>query len=94
MLLTIAPAQYSFLLQATGSRIGVILQAISALMIGIILAFTYSWKMTLVSLVSVPVVFAGVFLESKVISGQGLKEKTALEAATKVTLISNSIPSI
>jgi ABC-type bacteriocin/lantibiotic exporter with double-glycine peptidase domain len=94
MLLTIAPAQYSFLLQATGSRIGIILQATSTLTIGIILAFTYSWKMTLVSLVSVPVIFAGIFLESKVIRGEGLKEKTALEAATKVTLISNSIPSI
>jgi ABC-type multidrug transport system fused ATPase/permease subunit len=65
------------------------LQATSTLAIGIILAFTYSWKMTLVSLVSVPVVFAGIFFESKVMHGQGLKEKIALEAATKVTLISN-----
>lgn len=46
------------------------------------------------SIVSVPVVFAGVFIESKVIRSEGLKEKTALEAATKVTLISNTKPSI
>jgi ATP-binding cassette subfamily B (MDR/TAP) protein 1 len=71
---------------------GIILQATSTLTIGIILAFTYSWKMTLVSIVSVPVVFAGVFIESKVIRSEGLKEKTALEAATKVTLVSNTKP--
>jgi ABC-type multidrug transport system fused ATPase/permease subunit len=69
------------------------LQATSTIAIGTILAFTYSWKMTLVSLVSVPVIFTGIFLESKVIHGQGLKEKTALEAATKVNLISSSKPS-
>jgi ATP-binding cassette subfamily B (MDR/TAP) protein 1 len=75
-------------LQATGSRIGIILQATSTLIIGIILAFTYSWKMTLVSIVSVPFIFAGVFIESKVIHREGLKEKIALEAATKVAFIS------
>ena len=43
--------------------------------------------MTLVSLVSVPVVFIGVFLESRVMHGQGLSEKESLEAATKVCLL-------
>jgi len=89
VLLTIIPAYCNFLLQATGSRIGVILQATSTLVIGIILSFTYSWKMTLVSLVSVPFVFVGVFVESKAMQGEGMKEKTALEAATKVNSILN-----
>ncbi|XP_069680452.1 multidrug resistance protein homolog 49 isoform X2 [Periplaneta americana] len=71
---------------ATGSRIGVILQSLSTLAIGTILAFIYSWNMTLVSLISVPLVFAGVFIESRVMHGQGLKEKTALEAATKIAI--------
>ncbi|KAJ9579274.1 hypothetical protein L9F63_024620, partial [Diploptera punctata] len=71
---------------ATGSRIGVILQATSTLAIGIILSFTWSWKMTLVSLVSVPVVFIAVFLESRVMHGQGLSEKKAIEAATKIAI--------
>ena len=41
--------------------------------------------MTLVSLIPIPLIFLGVFAESKVISGHGLKEKSALEAATKVS---------
>ena len=43
--------------------------------------------MTLVSLISVPVVFIGVYLEARIMQGQGLNEKTALEAATKVCMI-------
>jgi ABC-type multidrug transport system fused ATPase/permease subunit len=73
------------LLQATGSRIGAILQATSTLAIGVILSFTFSWKMTLVSLIPIPLIFLGVFVESRVIRGHGLKEKSALEAATKVS---------
>jgi ATP-binding cassette subfamily B (MDR/TAP) protein 1 len=71
---------------ATGSRIGAILQATSTLAIGVILSFTFSWKMTLVSLIPIPLIFLGVFLESRVIHGHGLKEKSALEAATKIAV--------
>jgi hypothetical protein len=39
---------------------------------------------TLLSAVMVPVVFAGVFLEARFMLGHGLKEKRAIEAATKV----------
>jgi ATP-binding cassette subfamily B (MDR/TAP) protein 1 len=85
-----APAYCNFLLQATGSRIGVILQATSTLVIGILLSFIYSWKMTLVSVIAIPFVIAGIFIESRVMYGQGLKEKIALETATKVSHILNS----
>ena len=78
-------AYWNLFLQATGSRIGAILQATSTLAIGVILSFTFSWKMTLVSLIPIPLIFLGVFLESRVIHGHGLKEKSALEAATKVS---------
>ena len=73
------------LLQATGSRIGAILQATSTLAIGVILSFTFSWNMTLVSLIPIPLIFLGVFVESRVIHGHGLQEKSALEAAAKVS---------
>jgi ABC-type bacteriocin/lantibiotic exporter with double-glycine peptidase domain len=73
------------LLQATGSTIGAILQATSALAIGVILSFTFNWKITLVSLIPIPLIFFGVFVESRVIHGHGFKEKFALEAATKVS---------
>ena len=41
--------------------------------------------MTLVSLIPIPVIFLGVFVESRVIHGHGMQENFALEAATKVT---------
>ena len=78
-------AYWNLLLQATGSRIGAILQATSVLAIGVILSFIFSWKMTLVSLIPIPLIFFAVFVESRVIHGHGLQEKSALEAATKVS---------
>ncbi|PSN32510.1 hypothetical protein C0J52_16611 [Blattella germanica] len=71
---------------ATGSRIGVILQSSSTLVIGIILGLFYSWRVTLVSVTMVPVVFAGVFLEAKFALEHGLKEKAAIETATKIAV--------
>ncbi|KAJ9591025.1 hypothetical protein L9F63_027767, partial [Diploptera punctata] len=59
---------------ATGSRIGVILQATSTLAIGIILSFTWSWKNDTC------------FIKSRVMHGQGLSEKKAIEAATKIAI--------
>lgn len=41
---------------ATGLRIGLILQGISSVVIGFILAMSYSWKLTLVATVFLPLV--------------------------------------
>ncbi|KAK7871055.1 hypothetical protein R5R35_007257 [Gryllus longicercus] len=71
---------------ATGSRIGSILQSTSTLVIGVLLSFYYTWKLTLVSMLSVPLVFTGVFLEARLMHGQGLHEKQALEGASKVAV--------
>ncbi|GLH14652.1 Multidrug resistance protein homolog 49 [Gryllus bimaculatus] len=71
---------------ATGSRLGSILQAVSTLFVGAIIALVYSWKMALVALASVPVVFGSVFVESRVIHTQGLDEKLAVESATKIAV--------
>jgi len=71
---------------ATGSRIGSILQAFSTLVIGIGLSMYYTWKMTLVSVVSIPLVLGAVFFEARVMSGQGMQEKKKMEAATRVAI--------
>jgi hypothetical protein len=60
------------------------LQSTSTLVIGIVLSLFYSWRVTLLSAVMVPVVFAGVFLEARFMLGHGLQEKTAIETAAKV----------
>ena len=41
--------------------------------------------MTLVSLIPIPLIFLGVFVESRLIHAHGFQENSALEAATKVT---------
>lgn len=76
---------------ATGSRLGVILQSFSTIAIGVVLGFFYSWKMTLVTLVVVPVVFAGIYLEAAIIEGQSLLEKKTIEGATKVAYTTSLI---
>nr|CAD7445469.1 unnamed protein product [Timema bartmani] len=71
---------------ATGTRIGTILQSASTMVIGTILGLYYSWKLALVSLVTVPLVLGGIYGESKIIHSGGLHEKEALECATKIAV--------
>ncbi|XP_066999667.2 multidrug resistance protein homolog 49 [Anabrus simplex] len=71
---------------ATGSRIGSILQALSTLFVGAVIAMIYSWKLALVALAAVPVVFGSVFLEARVMHTEGVKEKLAIEEATKIAV--------
>lgn len=60
-----------------------ILQAVSTLAIGILIAFIFSWKLTLVSIVCVPAVFFAIFFETVFESKSALNEKHALESATR-----------
>ncbi|KAK0086065.1 hypothetical protein PV325_003921 [Microctonus aethiopoides] len=71
---------------ATGSRIGAILQALSTLVLGIGLSMYYTWKMTLVSIVSIPLVLGAVFFEARIMSGQGMQEKKKMECATRIAV--------
>ncbi|EGI64783.1 PREDICTED: multidrug resistance protein homolog 49-like isoform X1 [Acromyrmex echinatior] len=71
---------------ATGTRIGSMLQAFSTLVIGISISMYYSWKMTLVAVVSIPLVLAAVFFEARVMGGQGMQEKKKMESATRVAI--------
>ena len=71
---------------ATGSRIGAILQALSTLVLGIGISMYYTWKMTLVSVISIPMVLGAVFFEARIMSGQGLQEKRKMECATRIAI--------
>ncbi|KPJ05317.1 Multidrug resistance protein-like 49 [Papilio xuthus] len=69
---------------ATGTRIGALMQASATIIIGIILSLYYTWQMTLVSLVSVPMVIAAVVLEGRVLA-EGIT--TSREASNKANTI-------
>lgn len=50
---------------ATGSQIGSILQAISTIIIGIAVSLYFSWQLTIVSILLVPIVLAACFFEAR-----------------------------
>ncbi|PZC77504.1 hypothetical protein B5X24_HaOG200315 [Helicoverpa armigera] len=71
---------------ATGTRIGALMQATATIVIGIMLSMYYTWKMTLVSLVSVPMVIGAVVLEGRVLSvGLALVREASYKATTIAT---------
>ncbi|XP_049878557.1 multidrug resistance protein homolog 49-like [Pectinophora gossypiella] len=82
---------------ATGTRIGALMQATATILIGITLSMYYTWQMTLVSLISVPMVIGAVVLEGRVLAG-GLEtvrlasdraNTIATEAITNIRTVSS-----
>ena len=71
---------------ATGSRIGSIVQAGSVILIGIGISFYYNWKMTLVASVSIPIVLISIVMEARLVEKSNVKEKLAMENATKMAV--------
>lgn len=79
-------------LQATGTRIGALVQATSTIVIGIMMSLYFTWKMTLVSLVAVPLIITAVVLEGRVLAAGA---DTVREAADKAnTIASEAISNI
>lgn len=75
-----------FICQATGTRIGALMQATATIVIGIAVSMYLTWKMTLVSLVSVPMVIAAVVLEGRVLSeGLAIVREASYRATTIAT---------
>ncbi|XP_075169480.1 multi drug resistance 49 [Haematobia irritans] len=71
---------------ATGARVGIIVQALSTLTVGIVVAFTYSWKLSLVTLITVPFVCVSILLEARFTESFVMDEKAAVEKASQVAV--------
>lgn len=69
---------------ATGTRLGTVLQGLSTMIIGVTLAMAFSWKMTLVSLLSVPCVIGAIYLEGYVTKRAEVRQRRALELASNI----------
>ena len=74
----------SYSLQATGTRLGTILQSVFTLVISIALAMYYEWKLGLVTAVFMPLVLIGIYFQMKVVMGQDSVEVKALAKSAKV----------
>ncbi|CAH1634814.1 unnamed protein product [Spodoptera littoralis] len=80
---------------ATGTRIGALMQATATIVIGIMLSMYFTWKMTLVSLVSVPMVIGSVVMEGRVLSvGLQLVREASYRATTIATEAISNIKTV
>ncbi|XP_013191344.1 multidrug resistance protein homolog 49 [Amyelois transitella] len=69
---------------ATGTRIGALMQAGATIVIGISLSLYWTWQMTLISLISVPMVIGAVVLEGRVLSAGLAQVREASDRATTI----------
>ncbi|XP_022832765.1 multidrug resistance protein homolog 49-like [Spodoptera litura] len=69
---------------ATGLRIGLILQGISSVLVGFLMAICYNWKLTLVGTVFLPLMVGSIWLEGIVSQQSQINERAAMEAATAI----------
>jgi ATP-binding cassette, subfamily B (MDR/TAP), member 1 len=70
--------------QATGVRLGMMLQAAATITVGIVIAFIYSWKFALFVFGVMPFMLFGSVMQIRIAKGFSMKNKTELEEAGKV----------
>lgn len=58
---------------------------VCSILAGLIIAFIYSWKLTLLIIAFLPFIMIGGALQMQMLAGAAGKNKEALEAAGKVT---------
>ncbi|XP_048004619.1 multidrug resistance protein homolog 49-like [Leguminivora glycinivorella] len=69
---------------ATGLRIGLILQGVSSVVIGFLLAISYNWKLALLGAAFLPLMVGSIWLEGMMAQKSVQQERDAMESATSV----------
>lgn len=75
--------EWSF--QATGTKIGQVLESLAVLTTALIVAFIYSWNLTLVILAFMPLMIGVGVVQSRLVAGFAKGDKKAMEEAGKVS---------
>ncbi|XP_075465258.1 bile salt export pump-like isoform X1 [Ascaphus truei] len=70
---------------ATGSQIGMIVNSLTNIGVAIIIAFYFSWKLTLVILCFLPFLALSGALQAKMLTGFANQDKHAMEAAGRIS---------
>lgn len=70
--------------QATGVRLGMMLQAAATISVGVVIAFIYSWKFAFFVFGVMPFMLFGSMMNVRIAKGFSLKNKADLEEAGKV----------
>ncbi|XP_046390850.1 ATP-dependent translocase ABCB1-like [Ischnura elegans] len=71
---------------ATGSRIGTILQSVATVILAVVLALYYEWRLGLVTLVFCPFIIVAIFLQRRVMMGETLSNKSGIEKSSKLAV--------
>ena len=65
-------------------RLGMVFQAASSIIAGLIIGFIYSWQLSLLICAVAPLMAVAGFIEMRIVMGASHKDKEALQAAGKV----------
>jgi ABC-type multidrug transport system fused ATPase/permease subunit len=76
---------FVFFRQATGQRIGIVLQSIMTVGWGIALAIYYDWRLGLVTLCFTPAILLAQYLFLRISRGEIFNNQRALEKSTQVS---------
>ncbi|XP_032292618.1 multidrug resistance protein homolog 49 [Drosophila virilis] len=71
---------------ATGARVGIMLQAVVTLAVGMIVGFVYSWQQTLLTTVTLPFLCLSIYLEGRFIAKSVQWSRAAIEQASQVAV--------
>lgn len=71
-------------LQATGQRIGTVVQSVATLGLAMGLALSYEWRLGLVALCFTPLILVSTYFMMRVMHGNAFGTQDALEKSTKV----------
>ncbi|CAC5380494.1 ABCB1 [Mytilus coruscus] len=69
---------------ATGSKIGVTLEALATILVALSISFYYSWKLSLVTLGFLPLMIITGIVQSKILTGFARGDKDSLDYAGKI----------
>jgi hypothetical protein len=78
---------FLFHLQATGQRVGIVLQSLATIGLGIGFALYYEWRLGLVTLCFTPVILVVQYFALKSSRGETFNNQKALEKSTKVSKV-------
>jgi hypothetical protein len=77
--------------QATGQRIGTVLQAAGTFGFALALALVYEWRVGLVALAFVPLMAAVLYKEGRLVSAESFGTAKTMEASSKVRLLTSLV---
>lgn len=74
-------------MQATGIKLGMMIQNVANMGTALVISFIYGWQLTLLIIGFLPFIIAGGYMQIRIMAGVAGSNKTALEEAGKVFLL-------